>query len=274
MKKSVILIFLSIFVSCKITSNKNDFIKLENNISEIKDNESFQKEILTADTNYDAIIVNQGSCFGECPINSTYLNRNGEFYFRSTEYNSLPYGLYTSLIDINETNKIFNLFDKLDFNTLNDKYTTYQEDISTDFITFIKDGKIVKTIESEMSCPLDLRKAYSELSNLYEISNLKKKSDSNFKGSIMTCTFNDSIFLEDSEIYFLEILLEKGNKGNFNFIKKYNLDFFTWGENNVESVVSDGRYYQIKYLDNTSVTIDIGHNFVENNPIIKQKKIE
>ena len=279
MKKYIILLFLSIFVSCKInkneiTSHKIDSIKLENNLSEIQNNSNSQKEIHTEETNYDAIIVNQGSCFGECPINSTFLNRNGEFYFRSTEYNSVTKGLYTSLIDINETNKIFALFDQLNFNVLKDKYTTYQEDVSTDYITFIKNGKIVKTIESEMNCPIDLRKAYTELSNLYEKSHLEKKLDSNFKGSIMSATFNDSIFLEDSEIYFLEILLEKGIKGNFKFIKKYTLDFFTWGENNVESIVSDGRYYQINYKDNTSKTIDIGYDFIENNPILKQKRIE
>lgn len=284
MKKYLILLLLSLLVSCSIKKNETSFNKvdtseLENKISEInlkevQDNLYFQKEISTENTNYDAIIVNQGSCFGECPINSNFLNRNGEFYFRSTEYNTVETGFYTSLIDKNETLKIFNLFDKLNFNALKDKYTTYQEDVSTDFITFIKDGNIVKTIESEMSCPIDLRQAYSELSDLYEKSKLKKKKDSNFIGSIMHCTFNDTIFLENSEVFYLEVLLEKGNKGNFEFVKKYNVDFFIWGENNVDSIVSDGRYYRINYKDNMTKTIDIGFNFIENNPILKQKRIE
>ena len=247
----------------KFDVNGNTFV-YKKNTSTVLDN-----------TNYDTIILTQGSCFGSCPINSTYLNRNGEFYFKSTEFNTVINGLYSSTLENNQSLKIFNLFDKVYFKNLNEKYTSYQEDISTDVITFVKNNKIVKTIELQNNIPIDLSIANFNFSYLYQKTYLTKQDTCIFQNSVLNGLIGKSILLEDSEIFYLEILLEKGNKGNFVFNKKYNLDFFEWGGiEKIESIFTDGRYYQINYKDNTSVTIDIGFNFIDKNPILKTKKKE
>ena len=82
----------------KFDVNGNTFV-YKKNTSTVLDN-----------TNYDTIILTQGSCFGSCPINSTYLNRNGEFYFKSTEFNTVINGLYSSTLENNQSLKILYLW--------------------------------------------------------------------------------------------------------------------------------------------------------------------
>lgn len=90
----------------------------------------------------------------------------------------------------------------------------------------------------------------------------------------MNCSFDDSIKLKDSEIFFLEILLSKAKDVKLNFNQKYKLDFFSWGDEKIKSIYTDGRYYQITYKNNTSVIKDIGFNFVIANPILKTMRLE
>jgi len=260
----------TIFIK-KINSDNLE-IQLEKNGNTFlyKKNES----IYNNSSNYDAIIVDRGPCFGDCPINSTYINRNGDYFFKATDYNTVFEGNYKATLDKFKTKQIFNYFDRIDFKNLKDNYSYPATDSQTNYVTFLKNGKIVKTIQSYIDCPIDLEKAFTELSYLYQKTDIKHNQDFLLKGKQIGCSFNNSIQLKDSEMYYLEILLLKGKKINFNFKKTYKLDYFTWGDENLKNIYTDGRYYQINYKDNTTKTIDIGYNFIENNPIIKQKRIE
>lgn len=263
--------------------NKNDTIilkKVKDNLIIKLSNEDKKYEFVKRTSNYsnstfyDAIIIDRGPCFGDCPINSTYINRNGEYFFKATGHNTVFDGNYTAEIEKNRIKQIFNIFDKIEFKKLKDVYTYSATDSQTNYITFIKNGKIVKTISSYIECPIDLKKALTELSYLYQQVNINYNQNFIFNEKLMNCSFDDSIKLKDSEIFFLEILLSKAKDVKLNFNQKYKLDFFSWGDEKIKSIYTDGRYYQITYKNNTSVIKDIGFNFVIANPILKTMRLE
>lgn len=227
------------------------------------------------DKSYDAITVDRSPCFGSCPFNSTYIDRNGNFFFKAYSSNTQIKNLYSKL-DSSEVKYYFNLFDKIPIFDLKDSYSIQVTDGQTNTISFFKNGKIVKTISCYMKTPIDLQKAYSELSYAYQ--NVKIEEDFEFlfsqKVNLFSFTTNNFKFrLKQPESFFLEVALRNGRQVKTEINPKYILEFNDWNEESeVKKINTDGRYYQIVMKDNTTKTIDIGYNFIEKNPIIKKNR--
>ena len=226
-------------------------------------------------SNYDAITVYNSYCYGSCPEKSTYIDRKGKFHFRGFDFNT-EYGIFYSHISQNQVNEIFNEFDKIDFNKLKSHYGGLSVDSPTNIISFIKNGKIVKTIECYSKIPIDLSKEFSALSYYYQ--QVKLNKDENFMlyenihfGSLNSQ--NENYELKQSESFYLEVALRNGKQVQKTFYPKYSLEFgYFNGASNIKKVTTDGRYYTILMKNDTSKTIDIGYNFVDLNPIIKKNR--
>lgn len=230
---------------------------------------------------YDAIIVNKGVCFGTCPQNSTYINRNGDFIFNGTYYNTENNCFYSKLKK-EQLSEIFNSYQNINVMNLNNNYSSMVTCSSSSTISFIKNNKIVKSIyDYASSAPIDLVFAMEKTSYVYQKTKINYYYNLFIPNMLEMGAFenkNDVYRLLDSEFSFLQNLINNGKKVKNNFLKKYELTFFesqnSHNKSFIKKIYTDGRYYQINHKNGVSITIDIGHNFVENNPIIKQNRIE
>ena len=229
---------------------------------------------------YDAIIVERSPCYGSCPFNSTYIDRKGNFCFKAYDYNTQK-GNFFSKIDNETTDEFFENFDKIDIFKLKDNYSAMLTDSQTNVISFIKNGKIVKTIETYVDCPIDLEMAFTKLSYAYQ----KVKLNYDYDGKYIfekKVRFGSFVFektkyrLMDSESFFLENEIRKGIKSNYKFTEKFELTFYEYlkedEKSEIKKILSDGRFFKFIKNDNTSFTIDIGYNFIDKNPIIKKNR--
>lgn len=227
------------------------------------------------DKSYDAITIDRSPCFGSCPFNSTYIDRKGNLFFKSYSSNTQTNNLFSKLSS-DEIKYYFNLFDKIPVQKLKENYSFQATDSQTNTISFFKNGKIVKTISCYIKSPIDLEKAYSELSFAYQ--NVKVEFDDEFlfdeKVNLFSFINKESKFhLKDSESFFLEVALRNGQQVKKEFNPKYTLKFSDWNEvSDISGITTDGRYYKILMKDKTIKIIDIGYNFIEKNPIIKKNR--
>jgi hypothetical protein len=229
------------------------------------------------DTKYDAISLQRSPCFGHCPFNSTYIDRKGNFYFKAYDSNT-QYGNFHSKLDNEKVKDIFNKFDKINILKLKDSYFASATCGQTNTISFFKNGKIIKTIECYLDGPEDLISAYTYLSYMYQQLDSYDSRDDKFVFedyvALSRVEFGKENYrLKESESFFLEVAIRNGKRTKVQFEEKYNLRFFEIkGVSDISKILSDGRYYKFTNRDNTSFTIDIGYNFMDENPIIKQKR--
>lgn len=261
----------------KVLDISDNKIKVKNYNGRIFQLQKSENKSKITTNEYDAIIVDRSPCFGSCPFNSTYINRNGDFYFKAYESNTV-YDNYHSKLDEETLRKILMNFDKININDLKNRYSLNATDSQTNTISFIKNGEIIKTIETYIECPIDLEKAINELSFAYQKVNIKYEDNFSFRNKLMNTYFtgqNSKIYLKDSEFFLLEIELLKGKKSIKKFEEKYTLNFYEWTlKKTIKKITTDGQYYKIVYYDDTSKTIDLGYNFIEQNSIIKNNKYE
>jgi hypothetical protein len=261
----------------KVLDISDNKIKVKNYNGRIFQLQKSENKSKITTNEYDAIIVDRSPCFGSCPFNSTYINRNGDFYFKAYESNTV-YDNYHSKLDEETLRKILMNFDKININDLKNRYSLNATDSQTNTISFIKNGEIIKTIETYIECPIDLEKAINELSFAYQKVNIKYEDNFSFRNKLMNTYFtaqNSKIYLKDSEFFLLEIELLKGKKSIKKFEEKYTLNFYEWTlKKTIKKITTDGQYFKIVYSDDTSKTIDLGYNFIEQNSIIKNNKYE
>ncbi|MFY8188232.1 MAG: hypothetical protein ACOVLC_09760 [Flavobacterium sp.] len=171
----------------------------------------------------------------------------------------------------------FNLFDKIPISKLEDHYTFSATDSQNNTVSFFKEGKIVKTISCYIENPIDLKKAYSELSFAYQ--NVKVEDDPYFifDNYVSLHTFSTGKLdfrLKESEGFFLEIALRLGKEVQTAFKPLYELKFSLLGKkSDVKKITTDGRFYRIEMNNGTTKTLDIGYHFIEKNPLIKKNRI-
>jgi len=265
----------SIWVEYKIKkSNQKNLILEDQNQKEY--NLTKTENNYNNSTLYDAIIVDREGGFGCCGINTTYINRKGEMYFKGLGYNTNEEDFKTQL-DLKTVTQIFDNFDKMNILKMDDSYQRSATDAQNNSISFIKNGKIVKSIQDYANkAPLDFFAAYNELSYLYQ--KVKKKNDIIFlfDNRVHFPSFENKIVqnkIYNSELFLLELELIKGKASNISFEPKYSLNFSNLNQGFIfNKIETDGRYYKFIYKNNTSKTIDIGYNFIEINPIIKLRQ--
>jgi hypothetical protein len=94
---------------------------------------------------FDQIIFSSSGCYGSCPIIDLSITRSNEVFFQGEGYVE-PLGFYESQIDNGLTSYIFNKFEKSNIKDLSNNYSANHSDDESIITTFIKNGKIVKTI--------------------------------------------------------------------------------------------------------------------------------
>jgi hypothetical protein len=224
---------------------------------------------------FDAITLDRSPCFGSCPFNSTYIDRNGYFYFKGYDSNTQSGNLFAKL-DKKQTEEIFDKFDKIDISKLKNEYFGGGTCGQTNTISFIKDGKIIKTIELYRAGPEDLIAAYTNLSFVYQQAKVDYDNQFIFGGGKVSFDFvqtQKTVYsLSESESFYIEVALRRGKKLKKNFEAKYLLDFYLWEDKaDVKKIITDGRFYKIEMKDTTMI-VDIGYNFIESNQMIKNRK--
>ena len=265
----------SFWVEYKIKKSNQKYLILEDQNQKeynlVKTENNYNNNTL-----YDAIIVDREGGFGCCGINTTYINRKGEMYFKGLGYNTNEKDFKTQL-DLKTVTQIFDNFDKMDILKMDDSYHRSVTDAQSNTISFIKNGKIVKSIQDYANkAPLDFFAAYNELSYLYQ--KVKKKNDIVFlfDNRIHFPSFENKKVqnkIYNSELFLLELELMKGKECDVSFEPKYSLNFSYLNQGFLfNKIETDGRYYKFIYKNNTSKTIDIGYNFIEINPIIKLRQ--
>lgn len=265
----------SIWIKHKIKTLNQDTLILEKENKEkynlVKKTNPFHNSNL-----YDAIIVDRDYLgLGLTGINTTYINREGKIYFKGIGYNTSEED-FIGQLDLKITTQIFEKFDQIDIAKINDNYPNTAPDSQNNTITFIKNGKIVKSIEDgSRMAPIYFYAAYNELSYLFQKVTHYDTITFIFDNRVHFPSLENKTFkhtLYNSELFLLDLELRKGKTTTTFFEPKYTLNFSYYNQGFLfHKIVTDGRYYKFYYNDNTSKTIDIGYNFIENNPILLSK---
>ena len=107
---------------------------------------------------YDAtssIELKKDPCFGFCPVYTFKVDGKGNATF-SGDRNVSKEGDWTRTLTPEETNALFDAFEKSNFEAFQDEYTDQVTDLPTTWVTF-KHGPISKTIKDYYGAPEELR---------------------------------------------------------------------------------------------------------------------
>ncbi|MBE8728102.1 DUF6438 domain-containing protein [Flavobacterium hungaricum] len=213
--------------------------------------------------NYDQIIVSSSGCYGSCPIADISIDHNGKILFYGQDYNTQN-GIFTSKITKSEFQKIQTNFKKADIKNLQNNYEANWTDDENVTITFIKNKKVVKSINDYgRNSPIPLIWAYMPVRYLYQQIKLVPFKTERPVLSIFGAGFtkgNQICDLSKSESFYLFTEIYKGKETSQEFENKYQIMFWNTDDKK-ETVNTDGRYFKFK-----NKTIDIGYNFlIQNN---------
>jgi len=231
---------------------------------------------------FDQIIYSRSGCYGSCPILDFAVSNDNKVYFQGEGFmDSL--GFFTTTIDSCLTNFIFNKFRKADVLKLNNEYSVGHTDDETTTTTYIKNGKIVKTIHDYgRASTNELIWAYAAMENILIKADLNRiPYDEPFYPKLHYYTFyKDSLILrlEKSESFYLWTELRKANLSKEKFSPKYDVwfrgNYTYWGpdpnekrthKNEISKIKSDGQFFTFQFNNGISVTYDIGYNFIDRN---------
>lgn len=219
---------------------------------------------------FDAIIVSSSLCFGSCPMNDIIISKKGDILYKGS-YHVPKKGWYTSKISISDFDKIQKRFKEADYLKLKNIYSTMVTDSQTVSISFIKEGKIIKTIyDYAQTSPSELIWAYLPLVTLSQNLVLKPKSINSlldkdfFYSSLVTIDEMKGLDLTQTEVFYLVTLLMDAKKVDIEFDEKY---FLRYETDFIKEVKTDGRYYKLYFKNGKTEIRDIGFNFITDNKL-------
>jgi hypothetical protein len=217
---------------------------------------------------FDKIILSTSGCFGSCPMSSIIINSNGTVIFDGLSFTTLK-GLYSGTIPRTKYDQLQNNFKKMNFDSLDNEYTSGITDNQTICTTFVKNGKIYKSVSDyAQMAPLVFRFAYVPLENLYQQIPLKiisaPKSIQNFNVAMNATFFNGNkvLRLKQSETFLLLDYLRMGKIIKNDFKPRFTFELQPFSSSGKAN--TDGRYYTF-FVNGHQKTIDIGFNFYDAN---------
>lgn len=231
---------------------------------------------------FDQIIFSTSGCYGTCPIRDISIDKNGNMLFYGEGYIS-PTGIFKGKVSQKQTELVFTKFRNANPLKLEDRYVAQVTDNPSLTTTYVKDGRIVKTIYDYgyTETPDELIWAYLPLAKLQENVNLIKMKTNSLPPLpnlelISFRTTETKFFLKKSEGFFLWEELLKSDFTDKTFNPKFEVGFMdshyyvgpdldTKTKHNFKKVTSDGRYFKFEFEDNSSKTYDLGYNFIERN---------
>ena len=225
----------------------------------------------TSTPEFDEIILSTSDCFGPCPVSDIIIKKNGDVFFDGYLYTILT-GLFEGKISTGGYRQLQNNFRKTDFGDLIDNYTSRISDSQTITTTFVKDGRIYKTVSDyARQAPELFRWAYVPLEYLYQTVPLRKVSKPDFLPLLDVLTKatyelknGDKVAgLNRSEAFLLCDYIRNGKISNNSVKVRFKLHP-RWENHSFYNIDTDGRYFI--FLNNGKpVTIDIGFNFYDVN---------
>jgi hypothetical protein len=250
----------------KIIQLSADSLKLE-----IAGRVSIYKHLLPVkykSAQFDKIILSSSDCFGPCPITNTIINSDGTIIFKGVAFTSEK-RLFTGIIPQEEYQRLQDNFCKANIDSLNTKYEAEWTDDQTITTTFVKNGKIYKTVyDYGRKAPYLFEWAYAPLMYLYQVNSLKKALYPEFMSESFVTDSKlrkgDSIMeLKQSESFLLFDYLRKGKVYTGNFKPKFKLHKYL-DHSLFYDIKTDGRFYTF-LVKGKPVTVDIGFNFYDAN---------
>lgn len=228
----------------------------------------------------DEIIVSKSPCFGSCPQNSSIINKTGHLFFYG-ESNNSKNGFYKNAVANKKIKDIFNELKHLDIESLQPEYQISITDLSSQSITFISKGKIIKTVYNYGNeSPFELRRLIRNISYLYQnipLQYIDLKDPVllyDMKSDKQEVTFNN-----ESETFYLfhELLKSKqitNNTQNLPFSGKYHVDLpkdydFQHVQLYQRIVNTDGRFFKVQKRNGSFTMYDLGYNFFIRNHLIQ-----
>ncbi|WP_294290607.1 DUF6438 domain-containing protein [uncultured Chryseobacterium sp.] len=227
----------------------------------------------------DEIIVSKSPCFGSCPQNSSVINKTGYLFFYGESNNSMN-GLYKNGVADKKIKDIFNELDNLDIKALKPEYQISVTDLSSQSVTFVSKGKIIKTVYNyDNESPFELRRLIRNVSYLYQNIPLKFID---LKDPVLVHRLKSKaqeVILKESETFYLfhELLKSKqitDYTRNLPFSGKYYIDLpkdYDYQRIQLyERIINtDGRFFRVQKRDESFTIYDLGYNFFIRNHLIQ-----
>lgn len=208
----------------------------------------------------EVIISNDG---GWSPGHNILIRKNGDVIYH--KYSSDSAAIYTSKISIKQFKEIENAFSKANVLNLKNDYADNSSDTPNSSITFVKNGKIIKTIsDHDGSAPFELIWAYKPLEYLYQDLKLDLIENNESKPVFETFNFENANLsggMEMSENFYLFSLIWNAKQANQSFVKKF--DIISPYAYRASKIETDGRFYKVFWKKGGSTTYDIGFNFID-----------
>lgn len=142
-------------------------------------------------------------------------------------------------------------------------------------MTFVKDNKIIKSItDYGRQSPKLFRINIEPLTSLYQkLKLVENKTIKDFQNINLRFENGKQIInLTSSEVFYLSNLLSNSKLSNKTFkteySTKYNVDY------DVSRIETDGRFFKIFSKKKSSITLDLGFNFIEKNDLTKRLKLK
>jgi len=213
---------------------------------------------------FDTVILSSSPCYGSCPVNNIMIDANGNVAYQGL-FHVKNIGFYWGKIKAKEFNSIMKQFKSSDYIHLKSGYFATHTDDRTVYVTFVKNGKIVKAITDYGSdAPKEFVWAYEPL--IFKAQNIKftpQKSPQFLNTDFNKIVFpKQNLYLFESEFFYLLSKFRSGIEIDTQFEEKYEMYYYN---KLVEKVKTDGRNYKFYLKDGTTHTIDIGFDFLTAN---------
>jgi hypothetical protein len=231
---------------------------------------------------FDAIVLSTSGCYGTCPISNTLITADGQVVFFGEEFTTSE-GVYTGTITETNYKELQDNYRKAGIDTISTKFSDGGTDLEKISVTFLKDGKIFKTVSDYGNAgPVELVWANIPLRYLYQSINLNRLQEEELPAYVKHHFLSfakgeKTLELTQSEGFLLWNYLRLGQKSQERFKPRFHVSFrknYLWvprGRNkyatteHIKSIETDGQFYTFHLEGQEPFTINIGFNFFDLN---------
>ncbi|WP_139113062.1 DUF6438 domain-containing protein [Mucilaginibacter sp. PPCGB 2223] len=214
---------------------------------------------------FDEVIISDNG--GWSPGRNILIRKDGTVIYH--KYSSKSMGIYKSKISIDQFSEIQRAFSMADVLNLKNEYHDNSADTPNSSITFIKDGKIIKTInDHDGSAPFDLIWAYKPLEYLYQdikLDLIEKNAEKPIFASFGFQHGNQYGNMGMANEFYLLSLIWNAKQTKQSFVKRFDIRSVPYYAYRASKMETDGRFYKVFWKQGGSTTYDIGFNFIDVN---------
>lgn len=224
------------------------------------------KYVISKEKFFDQVFISSSGCYGCCPANNVIINRAGILIFDGIANNSKN-GIFTARISESQFNEVETNFKKVNFERLKNHYKSGWTDQDEVIVTFVKDGKIFRTISDYgQASPTEFFWAYEKARYLYQKLQLDTMNGNHFEYGLGDIRFEyNRKFLRLNYVQSICLwnLFTDAKETDVSFIPKYKVKYV--GNKNYKKIETDGQIYRFTMQNGISKTYDLGFDFFERN---------